>query len=177
MHPPSHLVGIVTCLALGTWAPVASAQTPSGNASCDPSWLVAGAVSAQHLAVTTPAFPASRCVGVNIGPLEIAAPVAVPDASTCEVAVLHRRVIVQSELCGNDVHFEPIVQVGVVVLRRRGDAWTRIASGMLDVEIPSSATIAARDTDADGHAELVLDGRLVLAIERRRVRVLRTVTP
>lgn len=162
-------------VVIGTTTAGARAQAPA--TTCEVSWLAEGSVSARHLAVTSPAFPASRCLGVHVGSLEIAAPLAMPHASTCEVAVLHRRVITRTELCGNDVHFDPIVQVGVVILARRGDGWTRRASGMLDVEITPTARLTARDTDGDGHDELVLDGRFVLAIDRRRVRIARPVGP
>jgi hypothetical protein len=165
---------LLVAVWLASSTSVTHAQAPSAETSCNAALLTAGAITARDLQVSSPSFPASRCLGVNVGPLEIAPPVPVPGATACEVAVLHRRTIVRTELCGNDVHFEPIVEIGVVVLRRSGTRWIRIARGRLDVEIASTAVIEARDTDADGRAELVLDGRLVLAIQRRRVSVLRT---
>ncbi len=171
---PLLLVTVVGALAPA--APGVAQTPPPPPPLCDPAWLAPGAITSRALAVPTPSFPASRCLGVHVGALEIGAPTVISEATSCEVAVLHRREIRRAELCGNDVHFEPIVEVGVVVLRRRGARWTRIASGRIDAVVSGLDALSTRDTDGDGHAELVLDGRLVLAIERRRVVVLRTIS-
>jgi hypothetical protein len=117
-------------------------------------------------------------MGVHVGELQVGPAVVLDDAGVCEVALAHRREIRRTELCGYDVFFEPIVETGVVVLRRRGDGWTRVAAGRFDdVSGALETLLTSRDTDGDGRVELVLHERLVLVVQRRRVVVQRTLTP